>query len=65
MASQSGTNYWFVLPHANSTCPQLGVLVTGYQVLPKLGVDVPPTVNHMIASIVPAMVLFLGGPQLL
>lgn len=43
---------------------QLAVVTLGYQILPKLGVDVPSTVNHMISSLVPAMVLFVVGKQL-
>lgn len=43
---------------------QLGVVVLGYQILPKLGVDVPSSVNHMISSLVPAMALFVVGKQL-
>ena len=43
---------------------QLAVVTLGYQILPKLGVDVSSTVNHMISSLVPAMALFVVGKQL-
>jgi hypothetical protein len=53
-----------VLVFRSSRDVQLGVVTLGYQILPKLGVDVPSTVNHMISSLVPAMALFVVGKQL-